>query len=127
MKLTATLIALILGLVSFAQQTNSSKSQTTMPAETPVKEQSSPNPIANVEKTTSGSHFTYEFISNRVLDEARATRWESRYPSAYPNMISISIDVQTQTVVLVLPDTHTEAELEEMIARFGYSGYQLTN
>lgn len=57
----------------------------------------------------------------------RAARWESRFVTTYPSLDSISIDPNTQQVELVLPTSHSASELEEMIARFGYSGYQLSN
>lgn len=125
MKVTTLLLGLLLTSACYAQ--NTSKTTTSTPTQSTSKEDALNIPEANLTRTSTGSNYTYQFVSNRVMSAERADRWEDRFVSVYPELVSISIDPNTQQIELVLPNTHTTADLEEMIARFGYSGYQLTN
>ncbi|GAB5419232.1 MAG: hypothetical protein Crog4KO_36370 [Crocinitomicaceae bacterium] len=129
MKTTATLIGLLIAATSFCQ--NTSKSSVSPASSTPVRETgtttATPLPTAQVERIDSGSNLTYRFVSNRVLSDEQATRWETRFPTVYNEVIAISIDPQTQEVEIELPSTHNLADLDGMIARFGFSGYQISN
>lgn len=125
MKLTTLLLGLLLSSACYSQ--NTAKSTPNTPSETPSKEELNTIPTASITRTIAGSNYTYQFVSNRLMSPERATRWEDRFVTVYPELVSISIDSNTQEIELVLPDTHSTAELEEMVVRFGYSGYQLTN
>jgi len=129
MRTIATIIGVLLATTTFCQ--NTSKSSVSPATSTPVRESgtttATPLPTAQVERIASGSNLTYRFISSRVLSGEQATRWEARFPTVYSEVINISIDPQTQEVEIVLPNTHNLADLDGMIARFGFSGYQITN
>ncbi len=129
MKTTATLIGLLLAATSFCQ--NTSKTSVSPASSAPTREigtnTNAPLPTAQVERIASGSTLTYQFVSNRVLSDEQASRWEDRFPTVYTEVIHISIDPQTQQVEIELPNTHNLADLDGMIARFGYAGYQISN
>jgi len=109
---------------------NAAKSTQHAPTNPPVRQNTIaavPLPIAQVIQETQGANLVYQFTSNRVLSAEQANRWKTRFPNVYPNLLDISIDPQTQEVEIVLPSTHTSADLNSMIKRFGFSGYQLSN
>lgn len=124
MKLAITVMALVCAF--FTQAQNMQKSALSQEPES-SRQENVVVPSAMIHRESAGSNYTYTFVSNRTMTEERATRWEARYLSVYPNLVSISIDPQTQNIELVLPSSHDEAELNEMISRFGYSGFQITN
>jgi len=124
MKLASTIIAVMIVLTCQSQVTQ--KSVVNREAES-ARQETQEIPKAVVTRQESGSNYIYEFVSNRNMTSERAARWESRYMAEYPELVSISIDVQSQEVVIEIPNTHTTSELEEMLSRFGYSGYQLAN
>lgn len=125
MKITATLMGLFLVFASFSQ--NSSKSEVTTSPEVTTKGQTSTVPSAQVTRTENGVTTSYQFVSNLTMTADRAMRYESRFPTVYPDIINITIDSNSQQVEIVLPASHSNAEVEEMINRFGYSGYQIVN
>lgn len=129
MKTTATLIGLLLVTTSFGQ--NAAKSSVAPTSSTPVRENvvttDTSLPTAQIDRTTSGSNYIYQFESHRTVTDLHVTRWETRFPQQFTEIISISIDAQTQAVEIILPTSHSTSEFEKMVARFGYDGYQLTN
>jgi hypothetical protein len=127
MKTIATLLGLLLTSTCFCQNTTKSEVVTTPESSRGTTTQSAAASDAVVTRTTSGSNYIYQFVSNRVVTNLEESRWESRFPIAYPEIVSIDIDPQTQGVEIILPTTHSSTDLDSMIARFGYSGYQLTN
>lgn len=123
MKLSALLIGVCISATTFAQ--NTTKSTVTNNPESPAKSELADIPKAQLNKVTQGANFTYNFVSNRPMNVERASRWEGRLVTMYQDLVSISIDPNTQQVELIMLASHSSEDLEELVARFGYSGYQL--
>ncbi|XOV68835.1 MAG: hypothetical protein ACFHU9_06555 [Fluviicola sp.] len=125
MKISTLLLGLLISASCFGQ--NTEKSSSSEPTSNTTKEATSSLPKAQISRTPSGSNYTYDFVSNRVMTTDRAARWEDRFLLQYPDLVSISIDANTQEISMVLPNAHSQSELQEMVVRFGYSGFEIVN
>lgn len=131
MKYAKTLMLIVvcnLGLISYGQQ---SMTQSTQPATTPSPKETTQSTqeeyVASLDRQVVNASYTYSFISNRLLTDERATQWESRFYEAFPTIQNIEIDTQTQSVLLMLPNSHTNEELLEMVKKFGYTDFEIAN
>lgn len=127
MKLSLLLISICLASVSYSQE---SKTKNVYP-ETPLPARESNNAttdvVAQLNQSVVGTSYTYSFISNRALSFERAESWEVRFHEAFPSLEEIHIDAGNQSVSIRIPQSHSTQDLLEMVQKFGYTDFEITN
>lgn len=128
------LLILALLSVGFTSHSQSSLSTTTQSSSSEQPRNTSGTATTNglgdtaslQKEVTALGGFKYTFQSDKILEPGKVSRWETRYKQQFLQIIDLQLTSSTQIVVVTLDSSHSEQDLLEIVQRFDYLNYSVT-